>query len=168
MKKIIKKLLLPLFLVLMVIAMILLYSYLSNLSGDGRATLIYLVFICETAFFIISFLLSIILILKFHIKIKHVIKTTIIVGVLSVFGIILFASIIGNEIIGEIITISYPIVATIIIAKVVIFILEGEAEEVKRSHIFALTFMNPFLSLLPLLVTLVYGLANMSGHFGLK
>ena len=168
MKKTIKKLLLPLFLVLMVVAMISLYSYLSNLNGPEREKIVMSICFFETAFFIISFLLSIILILKFHIKIKHVIKTTIIVGVLSVFGIILFASIIGNEIIGEIITISYPIVATIIIAKVVIFILEGEAEEVKRSHIFALTFMNPFLSLLPLLVTLVYGLANMSGHFGLK
>ena len=169
MKKTIKKLLLPLFLVLMVVAMISLYSYLSNLNVPERKKFVMSICFFETAFFIISFLLSIILILKFHIKIKYVLKRTMIMGVFSVLGVIPIIWFMSNEVIGGILAIIYPIIVTIIIAKVVIFILEGEAEDVRLSHIFAITFLNPFLSLLPYLMIIGYGLLLISIHgLGIK
>lgn len=124
-----------------------------------------------TMFFALASLISLILIWKFDVNFLRTFIRTILTGVILLPG----AVIIGARL-HEVITvfaIIYPICCTLIIANRVRLTLkkqnESQVVKSKLSHILAITFINPLLSLVPYLMALGYGFSLISIHgLGIK
>ncbi len=120
-----------------------------------------------TMFFALASLISLILIWKFDVNFFRPFIRTIPTGALLLIGGVIF----GAWLI-EIITvfaIIYPICCTLIIANRVRLTLEKQNEsqvvKAKLSHILAITFINPLLTLLPLLMLVLHDFADFNFGF---
>ena len=145
-----------------------------ELSENDQRSFLEMMCLWETVFFILSNIISVVLIRIFHIQCKNVYKKTLITGVLLLLGVMAMAtvmSIFGRGLVSVSVAVVYPIICVFVIAKKVYLTFEehgkSDIDNPKLSHILAITFINPLLPFLPFLMLFFYAIATMKG-LGIK
>lgn len=120
MKKTKKRFLIPLGFMVIFLIVFLIDLFPIELSENDQRSFLEMMCLWETVFFILSNIISVVLIRIFHIQCKNVYKKTLITGVLLLLGVMAMStvmSIFGRGLVSVSVAVVYPIICVFVIAK---------------------------------------------------